>query len=300
MLSVLIPVYNWNVVPLVSELYRQLENETITFEIIVGDDASEERYHLLNSVLEDKAFIRYIRFSENQGRSRLRNFLADQASYPYLLYMDCDAAVISGSYIPHYVKTIREHAGEENFVIIGGTAYREGSPGSSNSLRWYYGRKREQKTSRERSKNPYRSFTPFNFVVTRSTFRTIRFDESLTTYGNEDTLYGYHLKVHRIKVLHIDNPLYHEGLDENEIYLMKIESAIDNLIRLSAGDSSESSFISDNRLLTTYRLLSKMHLAGPVKSLFGKYAPWMKRRLIKTPSLPLLDFYKLGYFLQHL
>ena len=40
MISILIPTYNYNIVPLVNELYKQVTKEKIDFEILVYDDGS--------------------------------------------------------------------------------------------------------------------------------------------------------------------------------------------------------------------------------------------------------------------
>jgi len=48
MLSVLIPTYNYNVVPLVKALYVQLEKQNILFEIIIFDNASNSILNIEN------------------------------------------------------------------------------------------------------------------------------------------------------------------------------------------------------------------------------------------------------------
>jgi glycosyltransferase involved in cell wall biosynthesis len=44
MISVLIPVYNYDVTEAVKELHRQLSKEGVNFEIRIIDDASEDAY----------------------------------------------------------------------------------------------------------------------------------------------------------------------------------------------------------------------------------------------------------------
>ena len=296
MLSVLIPIYNWEVTDLVNGLYEQLSDSGVAFEIIVADDASDKSYHQQNQSIASRQGVTYIRYAENLGRSKLRNSLAKQAQYPYLLFMDCDAAIKTPSFIANYIALIRK---EENapFVALGGVAYRETPPPSSQKLRWYYGKQREEIPAHIRQQQPYKSFTPFNLLIARSIFDTITFDESLTTYGNEDTLFGFELKQHQIKIIHIDNPLYHEGLDANEVYLKKIETAIDNLVRITQQSTIDQAFIADNTLLTTYYRCKQKRIAPLIKFLYILMRPILKWGICKRYNLLLLDFYKLGYLI---
>ena len=47
MISVLIPIYNYNVLEVTKELHNQLSAETTYFEILLLDDGSEEQYKIL-------------------------------------------------------------------------------------------------------------------------------------------------------------------------------------------------------------------------------------------------------------
>ena len=46
MLSILIPVYNFDIIAFVTELHRLCEQEKIPFEIILLDDASDEKFKI--------------------------------------------------------------------------------------------------------------------------------------------------------------------------------------------------------------------------------------------------------------
>ena len=60
-------------------------------------------------------------------------------------------------------------------------------------------------------------------MILRETFLKHPFDETITHYGHEDTLFGLVLKKEGIKILHIDNPLMNCGLDTNLDVLLKTE-----------------------------------------------------------------------------
>ena len=80
MLSILIPTYNYDCTQLVRDLQKQAEKALTKYEIIVMDDASatcKETNRDINSL----PHCQYIELTENIGRSRIRNRLADMARY---------------------------------------------------------------------------------------------------------------------------------------------------------------------------------------------------------------------------
>lgn len=295
MLSVLVPIYNRDVRTLVQGLEKQLAESGIPYEIILTDDCSTDEYRMLNSSLRNIQHLIYIDNDINMGRAKVRNFLAEQAQNPYLLFIDCDATIIDGQYVRRYLSAIEKMKKFDEFVINGGVAYRNEKPESEYHLRWLYGRRCEQTPASRRNLRPYHHFTPFNVVITKKTFQHIWFDELLTTYGNEDTLFGYQLKADNIPYLHIDNQLYHDGLDSNKDYLRKVEVAIDNLEYIVNRNDNDAFYLEDNLLLRTYHRCKHLGLKKPLVFIFKTSGRKMQRKLFKKPNLVLLDLYKLTY-----
>jgi len=291
MISVLIPVYNFNVAKLVKDLHAQLNYANVIFEIILGDDASTQQYN--NEKLTDLSGVTYFSLSENIGRAKIRNLLVEKANFPFLLFMDCDAAVSSSLYINNYIVEISRNVAP--VCIIGGVAYRKQKPNPKYYLRWYYGKKRESTDADIRNQKPYKSFTSFNAVFSKSIFDLVKFDELFSTYGNEDTFFGNQLRNTKIPVIHINNPLYHDGLDSNEEYLFKVETSIDNLITLLHSKKLDANFINENRLLNTYFFWKKLKTIPLLRQFYKIYLPNIKQRILKKPSVFWLDVYKLGY-----
>lgn len=296
MLSVLIPIFNHNVNPLVTELDRQLAQAGISYEMILADDCSTDLdIREKNAGLSQLDKVQYIQNQKNTGRAKIRNLLAKKAQYPYLLFIDCDAMVGNQDYIKKYMDAIEKMRQQQTFVINGGIAYRNEKPDKQYFLRWYYGKRREEESAGQRNKRPYHHFTPFNVIISKAVFEEIQFDENLTTYGHEDTLFGYQLQQKRIPYLHIDNPLYHEGLDSNEEYLKKIRLSIDNLIYISGNQNINHSFLKENRLLSTYQQCKKTGIATLLARLYKQRAEKMQQHLSQKPCMPLIDLYKLSY-----
>ena len=103
MLSILIPVYNFDISRLVNNLNDLAYTADIDFEIIIIDDASEEEFKIKNRTLDKLDKVKYIEEAQNLGRSRIRNKLADMASFQYLLFIDCDSAISGKDYIKNYI-----------------------------------------------------------------------------------------------------------------------------------------------------------------------------------------------------
>lgn len=292
MLSILIPVYNFDVIELVENLDSQARKAKIDFEIIVIDDASEEQYKTGNRIIRKIQNIKYFEEVNNLGRSRIRNKLADLSSYPYLLFIDCDSKVQNNDYIRKYVKCCKN-----DIVVCGGRIYMSYKPDSRKYyLRWAHGIKREQFSAKVRNQEPNKSFMTNNFLISRSIFNKIRFDETITNYGHEDTLFGYELKKKNIIIEHIDNPLVHMGLETNEEFIRKTKEGIENLKQIMKQNGFEKVFIKDITLLNYFKFLQKVRIDRFLKFVFKKSEKRLYNHLVNSkPNLLFFDLYKLGY-----
>lgn len=296
MISILIPTYNTNLHPLVSELQAQLIANHIKYEIIIADDASSDtsvRAH--NALLAEQEHVQYIQYEQNIGRSKIRNSLADAATYPTLLFMDCDARVKSDDYIAKYLRFLeKKHLTGTDFVVLGGLSYREMQPEKTKLLRYRYGIKREVRPAYERNRDPYRAFTPFNMLISKSVFEKCRFEESLKQYGYEDTFFGIGLKKCGIPVYHIDNELYHEGIDTNELLLNKVAAGVANLVNLQSHNKLDDKFMEVSTLLSTYQRLKKTLTGRFTLSFLDKIRQPLRNISSTYNSLVFLDLYKLA------
>ncbi|HET7732442.1 MAG TPA: glycosyltransferase family 2 protein [Paludibacter sp.] len=284
MLSILIPTYNQNITCLVTELHHQALEQYIDFEIIVMEDGSD-KFIEENKHVGEYEFCKHIVLAENVGRSAVRNKLADEAKYDHLLFMDCDAEVFSAHFVEKYLTFCKEEC-----VVIGGTAYDPSETNPDYSLRLKYGRKREARTAMERGKN---NFATFNFLISKSIFNKVRFDESIRGYGHEDMLFGHQLHQLGYDFIQIENPLIHKGLDDNRTFLRKTEEGTRNLFLLY--QTGRYPYLAEeSKLLNTYIKIKKYGLVrlfalkfDATKHLFR----WLLCR--QSPSLLLYDFYKI-------
>jgi glycosyltransferase involved in cell wall biosynthesis len=293
MLSILIPVYNYQITDLIIDLYKQIEENLVHAEIIIVDDAST-LFVDENSKLNDLENVRYEKLENNIGRSAIRNYLASKAQYDYLLFIDCDAKVNNSNFIKNYVKSINEN----KEVVCGGLEYEHTAPKDHKLyFRWYYGIKREYRTVNIRIENPYKSFTSFNFLIQKVIFQAIKFDEKLTTYGHEDTLLGIELKKQNRNITHIDNPLLHDGLEETDIFIHKTEQSVKNLKYLLDNCTDKEALVYSIKLLKYVRIINKIRIAFLLKLCFKAFNSIIFSNLrTQGPSLKLFDLYKLCYY----
>ena len=263
-------------------------------EILFYDDGSSEKYRETNSWLDDEAAVKYVLLPRNIGRAAIRNRLAASAEGEAVLFLDDDSLIDNPDFIKNYLKH-----NDGKTVICGGRKYTEDCPDEEHRLHWTYGSRMESKDATQRNKKPNEAFHSNNFLIPKSVWQEVPFDENLKQYGHEDTLLGYELSRQGYPILHIDNEVIHGDLESNDMFMHKTRLAIQNLKYLYLRGNGD--FNQSVTLLRTYGLISKMKLSNYIASLYDKkHERWeYKLTTSKRPSLRLFTFYKISY-LSHL
>ncbi|WP_395053947.1 glycosyltransferase family 2 protein [Flavobacterium sp.] len=289
MLSILIPTYNYNALPLVTELHKQCENEGIEYEIISQDDASKSELNLENEKINSIKNCFFYVNEENLGRGKNRNSLADKSKFKWLLFLDSDTIPTKNDFIKNYIIVNPKHN-----VVFGGLKYQIEKPEKQQILRWVYGKKREALTLKERLKNPNKTALTSNFLIDRTIFLSHKFDNEITKYGYEDYLFFLNLEKKDISVHHIENPVIHFGLESSDEFLDKTKVALENLNNLySIGLLS----FNNNRILSIYTKLKKIKLVTFFSFIYSNFNFLFRKNLTSSnPSLFIFDVYKLSYF----
>ena len=290
MLSILIPIYNYNACPLVEELHKQCIDCGIDFEIICIDDASPP-FKSNNNSISSLSNCSFTKLSQNIGRSKIRNLLATKSNYDWLLFLDCDTFPENSLYIANYINQINKSAKN---AFFGGIIYSKDKPNPDQLLRWVYGQKRESTALQQRIKEPYKTALVSNFSIKKSVFQAVLFDEKIISYGYEDFYFIYSLKNRNIDVLHIENPLFHLNLDTSALFLSKTKMALETLLTVSKANSSIET---DTKIIKTHKTLCLLKMDHLVSKLFQRLKSKLEKNLTsKKPSLLLFDSYKIGYF----
>lgn len=292
MISILIPVNDYDIVALVHSMKNGIEKVQDFCEILIGDDGSSEEYRHKYLALAGSG-VKVIRTEKNVGRAAIRNKLVLEAKGDYLLFIDSDT-MVSGTAEAYLQKWLDYIPAAR--VICGGILYHANPPGDPDKiLRWKYGRKKEQLKHSDRNKHPHASFSTFNVLIDKSIFSKLRFYEELRQYGHEDTLFGFQLKKAGIDILHIDNGLIHEGLETNREFLTKTKLSIENLSKLYDIVTDIKTFSSSVSLLGQYHRIKLLRLTRVFAGLFIRYRDKLERQLDSSkPSLRLFRFYRIS------
>ncbi len=289
MISILIPTYNYNVLPLVTELHKQAENLKINFEVLVYDDCSPNPL-IENEAINDLSYSKYAKLSANIGRSAIRNKLANDSKYENLLFLDADTQIVKKDFIDNYLQFIIS----ETQIIYGGIIYQTNPPKKAELLRWIYGNKREALPVSERIKQPHLRFLTLNFLIKKSVFTELSFNEEIPNLRHEDTLFALDSKKKNINIQHIENPVIHLGLEDSSIFLRKSEESVQALKLFIEQGLIEAEETSLSKKAEQLKHLKLSFLAKWFYKIFSKQ---MKKNLLSSnPSLLIFDLYRLGYY----
>jgi glycosyltransferase involved in cell wall biosynthesis len=279
-LSILIPTFNDPCSTLVRNLHQQAEALGMTYEILVADDGSTQQ-----NVLEENRSINTLPHCQlierrvNAGRAAIRNFLAQQAQYAWLLFVDSDMVVCREDFVKQYVT----HEG--NDIVYGGVVIGAAEEGNLRSL--YEKAAEHEHTVEKRRQSPYQDFHTANFMIRKELMLQHLFDERFRYYGYEDVLLGKAMKQAGVAIDHIDNPLSFEVFEDNETFVAKTEEGLRTL------HTFRDELKGYSRLLDRVDMLP-MGLVRLWHRLFGSIE---RRKLLGPhPSLTVFNLYKIGYY----
>lgn len=279
-LSVLIPTYNSNCSDLVFSVHGMLKQMNIPYEIIVADDGSTDEESVnSNRSIEKLENVKYIIRKENVGRACIRNFLAQQAQYKWLLFLDADVTIDRSRFIQKYL--------EQDFdVILGGIIVVKRVKKLENNLRYIVESKyMESSTTAKRLRKQAKEFHTANFLVRKDIILKVPFNENFKHYGYEDVLFGKELNANGYHIHHINNPVTLIDFEENERFVEKTEESLRTLHEFK------------NELKGYSMLLKYAWLKPVLKPLYHIIGKPIRNNLAgNNPKVSLFNIYKLLYY----
>ena len=291
MLSILIPVYNYDIFPLVKLLNEEAVNMRINYEILCVDDASDNKeIQLENIKVQSISNCSFEVLPDNVGRSKIRNILAQKAKFEKLIFLDADVLPKPKGFIKTYLNSI-----DLNDISFGGILYPEISDSLKKSLHYKYGKKREALSFKQRQNVNDNSFTSANFAIKKKLFKNVKFNETIKTYGFEDVIFSKDLVNKGYKITQIDNPVVHYGiLENNNDFILKEQESLETLHKLYENKTTDTKNV---KLIRYYILLKRVGIIN----LYQNFFKLIKKNLLNNlrsnkPSLLLFDLYRLGYF----
>jgi len=291
-LSILIPTYNNVCIELVKDLQAQASLlPNLEYEILVADDGSTDKTTIENNYsINGLTHCRYIERDKNVGRAVIRNFLAKEAKYEWLLFIDSNMNIISSQYLSNYLMA------EECDVIYGGYQIprdKETQERQKNNLRYIFEYKAIQNGDyKQRQTNPYGDFHTSNFIIKRNIILHYPLDERFRLYGYEDVLFGKTLKEKHIPISHVDNPLGYEHFIGNMAFVKKTEESLYTLYQFRKELQGYS------KIITYASKIKRWHLKNICQKLFPLISLPIKARLTgNKPNIFWFNIYKLMYYI---
>jgi len=270
-MSVIIPVYNWDVTLLVEALAREIVSGNLhdEIEVIVADDCSSHEYREKNQKeIKKHSFCKYYEQKKRGGRSVVRNFLIKQTKHPFVLMLDADMLPDKDNFLSEY----RQQITSAQKIICGGYSYKKRIlQGREYDFYFYKGQKTEEISAKERNKTPWRYLFTGNVLVHRDVLNTIGFDENFVNYGYEDIEWGIRLSSH-YPIHHFDNTCSHLGLVQKDKAFVRMRSSIPNFLRLKALHPELFSKTGAAKISRMFCIFPKILLRGLDKILSGLFS----------------------------
>ncbi len=231
-LSIVIPVYNWDIAQLLDALTAEIAGIGFDryIEIIIADDCSDESYRNVNrKKAQPFDRVAYHDMANRLGRAAVRNFLAKKAAGDYILFLDADMLPDNRTFLSNYLHSISQ--GYK--IICGGISYRQRILHDGiYDFSVYKGKKTEWLAAQKRAAVPWRYLFTSNVLIHRSVLDEVRFDEKFSAYGYEDIEWGIRL-AQQFTIQHVDNTCSHLGLVPKDLVFERMHQSIPNFLWLS-------------------------------------------------------------------
>lgn len=289
-LSILIPVYNYDVTSLVQSLAIQLKKPGMEGEIILLDDCSADESLIVNQSLQNISSVKFYKNEKNEGRMLARQKLSTLASLEYFLFLDCDSEIVNDDFLEKYFELINKKIP----LASGGRIYTNTPPADCTyTLHWKYGSKRESRQQKQGI-----AFQSNNFLIKKEIFNRLDTSLQLPGYGHEDSWWGIQFEQAGISCFFLNNPVLHANIENANNYLEKSEQALANLLILEKKI--------DNKLLRKhiriyrwYRKIKSTGLSGLYLFFEKMFDNYFRRNLLSCkPNLYYFDCYRLAVLLR--
>ena len=129
-------------------------------------------------------------------------------------------------------------------------------------------------------------------LIQKQLFLELNYTENEKFYGM-DIYFAYQLFSKKITPLHIENAIYHVGLESNDMFFEKSLQSVVSRKRFLVDKVDIEKL---NPLLAHYKKIKKYRLIFITRFLFKISEQFLKRNILsKNPNLFYFDLYRLGY-----
>jgi len=228
-LSILVPFYKDDPAPLATAL-NPLIGARKDIEIVLLDDGRPDP--ALNAQVERTlramtAPARLLTAANNIGRAAGRNLLASQARGRWVLFLDADMTPGDDAFLAAYLERI---ATDDFDAAFGG--YETDVPQDADlALHAALSSASDHCDAATRQAIGPTAFCSSNLLVRTSVLRDVQFDTGFTGWGWEDVDWAVRA-ARAYRLIHVDNPARHGGLQRAETLLEKFRIGAVNYARL--------------------------------------------------------------------
>ena len=230
-LSVLIPFFRDDPTPLLSALDDEAQALGRSTEIVLLDDGSGDddlAERVTAAVLAARLPMRFIRLKANEGRSKGRNRLTASARGGSFLFLDSDMMPDDRRFLQRWADLAANH---DPAVAFGGFSLLQASTDRAFAVHRAMALRSDCVPYQERAKTPEKYVYTSNLLVRRDVFEAEAFDSDFAGWGWEDVEWAMRV-ARRFRVVHLDNPATHLGLDRTEQLAGKYEQSVANFARV--------------------------------------------------------------------
>lgn len=228
-LSVLIPFYRDDPTRLIASLERKgADTEIVVLDDGSGDDALAAR--IIAAIRALSAPARFIRLSRNEGRAAGRNRLAGAARAEHLLFLDADMLPDAPDFLDGWLALIERAAPAAAF---GGISLAQAPETRQTAVHRAMALRSDCLAASSRRHAPEKHVFTSNLLVRRDVLLAEPFDAGFKGWGWEDVEWSMRVS-RRHRIVHIDNPATHLGLDPTAKMAAKFEQSVANFARVVA------------------------------------------------------------------
>ncbi|WP_396593624.1 glycosyltransferase family 2 protein [Brevundimonas sp. R86498] len=270
-MSVLIPFFRDDPCDLLQLLDEEAGALESAVEVVVLDDGTNDADLTAGVQARIRAMTlpaRLISLNRNEGRSRGRNRLAAAARGGSWLFLDSDMRPDHRRFLWTWADLV---AREDPAVAFGGFSLLQAPTDAQYSVHRAMATRGECVPYGERARTPEKYVYTSNLLVRRDVFEAEAFDGTFTGWGWEDVEWAMRVS-RRFRVVHVDNPATHMGLDTVEALAGKYEQSADNFARIVARHPD---------IVRTYPSYRAARLLKKVPAL-ARLRPLMKRAAVTS------------------
>ena len=291
-LTVLTPFYRHDP----SALLARLANAPAGVEFILIDDGSGSAALLADVIAAAerlKAPARVIVWGSNRGRVAARNRLIAEARGQYVLFLDADMIPDSPRFLAIWLGVLST---QRPLVAFGGLSVAQVESTPATALHHNLFASSDCEPARKRAHKPAQAVASANLAVRRDFLETLPFDPRFTGWGFEDTDWALTV-ARRVRILHVENPATHAGLDDVDTLMRKCAEAGRNFARLAIKHPDAV------RRFAAYRVARALK-AAPAHDALRRLSAWLAADTAGFAPMPVrraaLKIYRASHFAEHL